>query len=219
MYGQLWNVGTIYALFIVLSLVWCLALIYIMFDADELYGTGWFWFLLVLLVPLIAIPAYGLMKLGTHRSWKDEMAALDRQEHKRALGQRFSGIALDLDRQLGTGAVQVSDGDDTETAPATGFIPFRPVFAAPAEAWRRHLNRQTGRNPGDTAQTGRQAAPGPGDGTTTDESSSQGCGDSTKGREINERLSWRHKHQPVQSRWTPARSGGLAAATREEMPF
>lgn len=218
MYGQFVNAGTMYVIFVLLSVFWILALIYIMFDADELYGTGWFWFICVLVVPVIAIPVYGLMKLGTHRSWKAEMAALDRQERKRALGQRFSGIALDLDK-LGHDPPADPTITDDLIGPATGFVPFRPTYAATAEDWRKKLTERVTEFREDAAQAGRQAAINSDHGAIRDESSSQGCGDSTKGREVNERLSWRAKHLKAQSRWTPSRSGGLTRATREDQPF
>jgi hypothetical protein len=120
-----------FTLCLILAIVWAAALIYIWFDADEVYGTGWFWMLMVLVAPIIAIPAYFLMKLSTHRGWRGYLEAEDRLERKRMLrGGHVSALKL-LEKSNADADPEIAD--DGERA---AFEPFRPTFAAPAERLR-----------------------------------------------------------------------------------
>jgi len=142
---------TIFAGFCSLAILWAVALVAIWRDADETYGTGLFWGICVLVAPLAAIPAYLLMRIGTHRSWREELAALDRYEARKRLGVRFGGQAGDLDRQLKSGVKDLSlsapmhrseqprrEGYTICSAPIPkDFTPFRASFAAPVEKYRQ----------------------------------------------------------------------------------
>lgn len=206
--------------FIILAICWAVALVAIWNDADETYGTGFFWALAVLLAPVVAIPAYWLMRRGTHRSLNDEIIADERLERKKALGQRFSGMALDLDRQLGhappEGQAPTAGGQPAD------FKPFTPTFAAQAENWRRQVAAGTPKKQveqTDTAaqststrsQRDRSAGTAP---PVESNASSQGCGDSAGTISLNERLSWRHRHSAVRSRWDTSRQGSAIDAGR-----
>lgn len=112
------------------AVIWVLALIHIWFDADEVYGTGWFWMLMVLFVPLIAIPSYWLMKMGTHRSLDDDIAASERLKRKRAWRQAQGAARSKL---LGD---RLPDVEPERLAGSKGrksFKPYSSSFAPAAE--------------------------------------------------------------------------------------
>jgi len=79
-----YGAGAIYSAFMLLTILWAVALVAIWNDADETYGTGLFWALAVLVAPVFSIPIYWLMRLGTHRSLDEEIAADERLERKAA---------------------------------------------------------------------------------------------------------------------------------------
>gem|GEM_PF-2910402 len=206
-----------FLVFIVLAILWAVALVVIAQDADETYGTGLFWMLAVLCAPLIAIPAYWLMRIGTQRSLDADIAASERLQRRKMLDQRLSGMALDLDRQLG------GERDDG-TAVGEGslrlkprFTPFRASFAPEAEAWVADRSEPPADDDDDESPDTVPALPAAAQ--TADSPSSQGCGDSNGGRSLNRRLSWRWRHQPmVASRWDCSRDGSATDAARGQTP-
>lgn len=222
MYGYLSELGYTYAFFVLLALVWAMTVIYIWYDADEVYGTGWFWLIATLVAPFIAVPVYSLMKLGTHRNWKQEIAAQERREHKRDSGQRYSGQAWELTQRLSGGTCSNDSHGCVEVDQRVRFRPFRHTFAARAERMRQRLEESAMNGSGngaDTAVTGGDSAGGTGRRTVEDRSS-QGCGDRLRDQRLNERMSWRTRDDGVRSRWTTARDGGAyQVGTRDEMPF
>lgn len=217
MFGQAAVVsGTMFLVFIALTICWAVALVVIAQDADETYGTGLFWMLAVLCAPLIAIPVYWLMRIGTQRSLDADIAASERLERKKMLGQRLSGMALDLDRQL-------SGEQDDGAAVGEGslrlrprFTPFRASFAPEAEAFVAARNEP----PADEGDESPGTAPVlPVAIQVADSPSSQGCGDSNGGRSLNRRLSWRWRRQPmVASCWDCSRDGSATDAARGQTP-
>jgi len=216
-----YGAGAIYSAFMLLTILWAVALVAIWNDADETYGTGLFWALAVLVAPVFSIPIYWLMRLGTHRSLDEEIAADERLERKKAFGQRFSGLALDLDRQLNPDLGKGASLDDGRGGGRPGFKPFTPTFAAEAETWRRRMNAGLGRQapPTDTAvqttPTRSQGVSSAGTARSVDSNaSSQGCGDSAGNTRLNERLSWRHRRPAVKSRWDTSRQGSAIDAAR-----
>ena len=221
MYGDVWSAGLYLPLFILGAVVWILALIHIWNDADELYGTGWFWMVCVLLVPPIAIPAYWLMKLGTHRNWKEELAALDREEHKRDQGQRFSGQVFDIQRRLQGGTCSTDEYGCVEVEKRVRFRPFRPTFAASAERLRQRIELMSQSTNGigaTSAAAGEDAL----EACRPPErnQSSQGCGDRPRDQRLNERMSWRASNVGVRSRWASPETGtAKQVAGRNEVPF
>ena len=127
MHGQM--VGVI-PISIALMALWALAMIHIWYDADNVYGNGWFWLILVIIVPVIAIPLYWLMKRFTHRSWKQELETDERSEYKHALWGHLSDSQGDS--LGGVGQVKERSGFT-----AKGFKPYRAEFASEVEDWRR----------------------------------------------------------------------------------
>jgi hypothetical protein len=112
------------------GVIWVLALIHIWFDADEVYGTGWFWMIMVLFVPLIAIPSYWLMKMGTHRSLDDDIVASERLKRKRAWRQAQGAARSKL---LGDRAPDVEPGRLAGSKARKPFKPYSSSFAPAAE--------------------------------------------------------------------------------------
>lgn len=217
MFGQAAVVsGTMFLVFIALTIGWAVALVLIALDADETYGTGLFWMLAVLCAPLIAIPVYWLMRIGTHRSLDADIAASERLERKKMLGQRLSGMALDIDRQLGGERDEQAAIGEGSVRLKPRFTPFRASFAPEAEAWVA----ARGEPPADEGDESPGTAPVvPVAVQTADSPSSQGCGDSSEGRSLNRRLSWRWRHQPiVASRWDCSRDGSATDAARGQTP-
>lgn len=214
--------GAIYSVFMLLVILWAVSLVVIWNDADETYGTGFFWALAVLVAPFAAIPAYWLMRLGTHRSLSEDIAASERQERRKQLGQRLSGMALDIDRQMSPG--KSPEPSQPSGGPRSEFTPFTPTFAAEAEEWRRLGSGSRAKQevaPDQLALTGNQSqcdqrafVPQ----STDSNASSQGCGDSTGVDSAHERLSWRYRHPAVKSRWDTSRKGGADDAARRRVP-
>jgi len=221
-----YGVGAIYSAFMLLTILWAVALVVIWNDADETYGTGLFWALAVLVAPVFSIPIYWLMRLGTHRSLDEEIAADERLERKKAFGQRFSGLALDLERQLHPNCEAESVEDDGRLDRRPDFKPFTPTFAAQAEEWRRRTGGDAHSSapgtdviqqlPSIRSRRGSDA----GTARSADISaSSQGCGDSAGNTRLNEQLSWRHRHAAVKSRWDSSRPGSASRAARgDQLP-
>jgi len=208
-------------IFFLVAICWAVMLVVIWNDADEVYGTGFFWAFAVLIAPVVAIPAYWLMRLGTHRSLNDEIIADERLARRKAMGQRFSGLALDLDRQLGNAPARSQLDPEAAGQGPAGFKPFTPTFAAEAESWRRRTARGM-RGQAEPTDAVSQSPPvrsqrdlGAGEAPPFESNaSSQGCGDSAGTSSLNERLSWRHRQTAVKSRWDTSRQGSVIDAGR-----
>lgn len=213
------QIGVMFLVFIALAICWAVALVVIAIDADETYGTGLFWMLAVVVAPLIAIPVYWLMRIGTHRSADEDIAADERLQRRKMLGQRLSGMALDIDRQI-TGRLPA----ETEVGEGSlrlrpRFKPFRASFAPEAEAFIAARGpvpdeSEPAENAAEVAAEDDAVAP-----IDADYTSSQGCGDSSGEGKLNRRLSWRWRCQPmVASRWDSSRAGSATDAAREQLP-
>ena len=129
MQAQVVQHGAMFFVFFIGTVIWVLALFYIWQDADNLYGTGGWWALFVLVAPLIALPAYWLMKRSTLRSTNQDIAALDRQEQLKSAAFRRSGW------HEGPHGEVLFTGDDEprregrtvgSQAPPSNFKPFTP---------------------------------------------------------------------------------------------
>jgi hypothetical protein len=219
MFGQAAVVsGTMILVFIMLAILWAVALVVIAQDADETYGTGLFWMLAVLCAPLIAIPVYWLMRIGTERSLDADIAASERLQRRKMLGQRLSGMALDLDRQLGSERDEGTVVGEGSLRLKPRFTPFRASFAPEAEAFVAALDEPPANDDEDESSDTAPVLPVAMD-KQADSPSSQGCGDSNGGRSLNRRLSWRWRHQPmVASRWDCSRDGSATDAARGQTP-
>ncbi|HES58255.1 MAG TPA: PLDc_N domain-containing protein [Firmicutes bacterium] len=135
-YGYFW----IYGLFMAATVIYLLAIIWVFRDADETYGTGLFWALCMIVVPLITFPVYLLMRMGTHRSVDEDLAAWKRRERRQRLGYRHSGMVMDLSNEL-QDEVRWQEGNDGYTIGTArkpeNFKPFSHTFADSAERLRR----------------------------------------------------------------------------------
>jgi len=127
------DLGLILLLFIAGMITWAVLLVITWNDADETYGTGLFWGMTVLFVPLIALPVYWLMRLGTHRSWKEDIEASERHDRRHLANQRLPGINYDPS-DFGPESVVIKR---PPRAPRD-FIPYRARFADEIEAWCQH---------------------------------------------------------------------------------
>ncbi|MBN2083363.1 hypothetical protein JW859_14295 [bacterium] len=131
MSGQLSpDIGPILLLFGAGTILWAVLLVVTWNDADETYGTGLFWGLMVLFVPCAALPVYWLMRLGTHRSWREDLAASERRDRRRIADQRLPGL-VHGHYDSGSEPVAIS-----RTQPVCrDFTPYRARFANEVETW------------------------------------------------------------------------------------
>lgn len=130
----------LFALYAAGFTLYLFALIWVYRDADETYGTGPFWLICMAVVPLITFPVYLLMRMGTHRSVDEDLAAWKRREHEKRLGYHHSGTVMDLSEDL-KDEVRWSSGNDGYTIgtshPGPDFKPFQSSFSESAERLRR----------------------------------------------------------------------------------
>ena len=134
------------------------------------------------------------------------------------LGQRLSGMALDLDRQLGGERDDGAAVGEGSLRLKPRFTPFRASFAPEAEAWVAGRSEPPADSAADETADTAPVQPVAID-KSADSPSSQGCGDSNGGRSLNRRLSWRWRRQPmVASRWDCSRDGSATDAARGQTP-
>jgi len=130
----------IFGLFVAATVIYLFAVIWVFRDADETYGTGPFWLLCMVVAPVIAFPVYLLMRMGTHRSVDDDLAAWKRREREQRLGYRHSGTVMDLSKDL-QDEVRWSAGNEGYTIGTSragpGFKPFSHTFSDSAERLRQ----------------------------------------------------------------------------------
>lgn len=138
----------IFGLYALMAIIHMVLVVWIYRDADETYGTGCFWALCLIVVPFIALPVYLFMKLGTHRSISEDLAAYERREKQQRLGYRFSGTVMDLSKDL-QDEVKHQQRREGYTLTAEelprGFKPFSMTYGDSAE---RYIRSKTAEQPG-----------------------------------------------------------------------
>ena len=120
---------SIFGLYVVLILFWVLTLFWIWQDADETYGYGWFWALMMLIFPVITLVVYLITKRMTHRTVSEDLKAWENRESRHGWGWSSQHEGQDEDLTQPTGRTDK-------------FKPFNPRFSASVE---KFVDRKPGK--------------------------------------------------------------------------